>query len=103
VPQPRLSPLVRAKLKARELTIVAHQPVRLFRAARRLALVPEPSDPWSVTLYAPSSGWLVDPVGYAERDTLEEAVLAALGGGDLLGAVRRLEREIEALTAVLRA
>lgn len=101
--QHKLPPALRARLKAAGLTMVAHQPVRLFRTARRLALVPEACDPWSVTLYREGLGWSTDVAGHAERDSLVEAVEAALGARGLRSALDRLARESDALTAVLRA
>lgn len=103
--QLKLSAASRAALAARNLTIHGYQPIALFREARKLVLVPIPSDPWRVTIHRKGmAAWQEGArVGYATADTLDEAVRLALGGGDALGAMKRLEVALDDLAAVLRA
>jgi hypothetical protein len=103
--QLKLTAATRSKLAARNLDITAYQPVALFRGPRKLSLVPEPGDPWRVTLrHKGMCSWADGSlVGHGEADTLEDAIALALGPGDTLGAISRLGDALDALTAVLRA
>jgi hypothetical protein len=105
VPQLRIATALRAEIAARNLIVEAYQPSSQFIGVRKLALVAEPQDPWIAALrHAGMPSWVDGAfVGRATAATLDEAIKAALGSGDLLSALSRLGAEIDRIVAVFRA
>ncbi len=104
--QLKISAALRAKLEARGYFITGYQPRGWFRPGpRKLDRVPEPGDPWSVTIRRKSFASWADGslVGHGRGDTPDAAAEAALGGGDVRGAMSRLGEALDALVAALRA
>jgi len=106
VPRLRISASLRSHLDARNLDVGAYQPPHLFhrQPPRKLDLVPRDDDPWLVTLYRKGMcSWDAGAiVGKATGETLEAAILAAMGHGDVRGAISRLTAALDSLTGVLR-
>lgn len=96
---------LRSELHARGLEVLAYQPQSLFQGSRKLALVAEPSDPWSVTVFRAGVVRWADGayVGQAYGETPAAAIRVILGRGDLKGSIAALGAEIDRLVGVLRA
>lgn len=96
---------LRSQLQARGFEVFAYQPLSLFQGTRKLALVAEPTDPWSVTIFRKGVSRWADGayVGRADGETPADAIRAILGRGDLKGSISRLTVELDRLSAVLRA
>lgn len=96
---------LRSQLQARGLEVLAYQPLHLFQGSRKLPLVAEPQDGWSVSIFRVGVERWADGafVGRADGNSPSEAIRAILGRGDLRGSMSRLAVEIDRLTEVLRA
>ena len=103
--QLKISAALRTLLRNRGFEVDAYQPVHSFRRdGRKLPNVPEPGDPWSVTLYRQGEAtWGPGAMlGRARADSLEDAIRAALPPDDLRGSMSRLEAALDRLVEVLR-
>lgn len=100
-----IDPALRSQLAARGLEVLAYQPQHLFQGSRKLALVAEATDRWSVSIFRKGIVRWADGafVGQAYGDTPGEAIREIVGRGDLIGAVAALGAEIDRLVGVLRA
>jgi hypothetical protein len=101
----KLDAALRLELERRGLEVLAYQPQHLFQGSRRLPLVPEEKDHWSVSIFRVGVVRWADGafIGRADGETPSDAIRAILGRGDLRGSISRLTVEIDRLSAVLRA